>query len=176
MIALLVGFAIEWSQFTFDLSRATHYIRIMDSRNFFPIFELLCLSFWLIMFFFCLGPCLVWCGWARTDDHKGLRRRWTIETSNIHKSEKVVEETVTLCNQSNLETQAYRRVSAAIWCLTCNQIAQIKDCTMNRFCVIFIIIICGINSKGISISSIAIDSFNHVKEASKCPSPTLHRK
>ena len=51
IIARLVGFAIEWSQFTFDLSRATHYIRIMDSRNFFPIFELLCLSFWLIMFF-----------------------------------------------------------------------------------------------------------------------------
>ena len=123
IIARLVGFAIEWSQFTFDLSRATHYIRIMDSRNFFPIFELLCLSFWLIMFFFCLGPCLVWCGWARTDDHKGLRRRWTIETSNIHKSEKVVEETVTLCNKSNLETQAHRRVPAAIWCFSCNQIA-----------------------------------------------------
>ena len=127
MIALLVGFAIEWSQFTFDLSRATHYIRIMDSRNFFPIFELLCLSFWLIMFFFCLGPCLVWCGWARTDDHKGHYRLSGPVLAgiqlNIHKSEKVVEETVTLYNKSNPETQPNSQMSAAVWCLTCNQIA-----------------------------------------------------
>ena len=157
MIALLVGYAIEWSQFTFDLSRATHYIRIMDSRNFFPIFELLCLSFWLIMFFFCLGPCLVWCGWARTDDHKGHYRLSGPVLAgiqlNIHKSEKVVEETVTLYNKSNPETQANSQMSAAIWYLP-------KDCTMNRFCVIFIIIICSLNSKGISISTIAIDSLN----------------
>ena len=68
--------------------------------------------------FFCLGPCLVWCGWARTDDHKGHYRLSGPVLAgiqlNIHKSEKVVEETVTLCNKSNLETQAHRRVSAAI--------------------------------------------------------------
>ena len=73
IIARLVGFAIECSQFTFDLYRTTHYIRIMDSRNFFPAFELLCSLFWLVMFFCCLGPFLVWCGWARTDDHGGVR-------------------------------------------------------------------------------------------------------
>ena len=35
---------------------------------FIGLFSVVCGFFWLIMFFCCLGPLLVWCGWARIDD------------------------------------------------------------------------------------------------------------
>ena len=34
---------------------------------FIGLFSVVCGLFWLIMFFCCLGPLLVWCGWARID-------------------------------------------------------------------------------------------------------------
>ena len=34
---------------------------------FIGLFSVICGLFWLIMFFCCLGPLLVWCGWARID-------------------------------------------------------------------------------------------------------------
>ena len=67
----------------FWINRTTHYIRIMDGRNCFLAFELLCLWFWLVMFFCCLGPFLVWCGWARTDDHGGVSRNTFHSNSTI---------------------------------------------------------------------------------------------
>ena len=41
---------------------------IMDYQTSIGLFGVLCGLFWLIIFFCCLGPLLVWCGWARIDD------------------------------------------------------------------------------------------------------------
>ena len=34
----------------------------------FDTFDLSCLLFWLVMFWCCLGPLLLWCGWTDADD------------------------------------------------------------------------------------------------------------
>ena len=65
-IERLVDFVILLSQFRSDLGN--EILWIMDYQTSIALVGVLSGLFWLIIFFCCLGPLLVWCGWARIDD------------------------------------------------------------------------------------------------------------
>ena len=65
-IERLVDFVILLSQFRSDLGNEVLWV--MDYQTYIVVVGVVSGLFWLIIFFCCLGPLLVWCGWARIDE------------------------------------------------------------------------------------------------------------
>ena len=103
----------------------------------FGLFTVVCGFVWLIIFFCCLGPLLVWCGWARIDDDFEITpdlRELVRRKSYIDRHTEIIERrrrhqsiwitNLMLGDRNQIQLRQWLRIYHVKWSI------EIKDCNI----------------------------------------------